>query len=69
MEASTDEEWFAQEREIAEGEAVVAGLIDDLLDDFCREGGEGDCIVLYEEKGVHGSRKIELDGSERRGER
>ncbi len=65
MDASTGEEWSAQEREIAEGEWVVASLVDDLFDDFCRERGEGGRIVLRSRrKGVHGSRKRENGSSE-----
>ncbi len=55
MEASTGEEWFVQEREIAEGEGVVAGLVDDLFNYFCRERGErrGGAVVHDREGRSH----------------
>ena len=57
MDACTGQQFFAQEREIAEGAAVVSGLIDDLLDYFRRECGEMCQLqrVLQESEGVHGS--------------
>ena len=39
MDACTGQEFFAQEREIAEGVRVVASSVDDLLDYFRRERG------------------------------
>ena len=63
IEPGTGPELFAQEREIVEGAAVVASLIDDVLDYFRRERWERRHSFLQESKGVHGSRSGEYDWS------